>query len=151
MDCIIHGVAKSRTWLSDFHFTTSTTWEAHIMHEQTEAQDWYKYFLQGHSWWAAQLFFTPSILWLQILGSSCSDILPRLQCIVLQIPLPFGSGLWWRALCRVTHMSMTLHCQPQPPSMLRLLKSDFQKYSLPSGWLKEVKRQFSVFMTLTFG
>ena len=24
-DCIIHGVAKSRTWLSDFHFQTTTT------------------------------------------------------------------------------------------------------------------------------
>ena len=22
MDCIVHGVAKSRTWLSDFHFTS---------------------------------------------------------------------------------------------------------------------------------
>ena len=22
MDCIVHGIAKSQTWLSDFHFTT---------------------------------------------------------------------------------------------------------------------------------
>ena len=52
MDCIIHGVIKSQTQLSDFHFTslmslmspaltrefvaTSTTWEDHtepILHE----------------------------------------------------------------------------------------------------------------------
>ena len=151
MDCTALEVAKSRTWLSDFHFTTGATWEAHVTHKQTEAQDWCKYLLQGHSWWAAQLFLTPSVLWRQTLGSSCPDIPPRLQCIVLQISLPFGSGLWWGALCQVIHMSMTLHCQPQPPSMLRPLKPDFQKYPLPSGWLKEVKRQFSVFMTPTFG
>ena len=24
MDCIVHGVTKSQTWLSDFHFTSST-------------------------------------------------------------------------------------------------------------------------------
>ena len=28
MDCIVHGVAKSQIRLSDFHFTTSATWEA---------------------------------------------------------------------------------------------------------------------------
>ena len=42
--------SQSRTRLSDFHFTTGANWEAHIMHKQTEAQDWCKYFLQGHSW-----------------------------------------------------------------------------------------------------
>ena len=32
MDCIAHGVAKSQTRLSDFHFfTTSATWEAHLV------------------------------------------------------------------------------------------------------------------------
>jgi len=28
MDCIVHRVKNSRTWLSDFHFLGSTSWKA---------------------------------------------------------------------------------------------------------------------------
>ena len=33
MDCIVHGVAKSRTQLSDFHFHFSICWESEFCKE----------------------------------------------------------------------------------------------------------------------
>ena len=35
MDCIVHGVAKSQTRLSDFHFTF-TDWLAQVLNESRE-------------------------------------------------------------------------------------------------------------------
>ena len=36
MDCIVHGVAKSQTWLNDFHFTS-----LHFIEWNTLSFDWY--------------------------------------------------------------------------------------------------------------
>ena len=33
MDCIVHGVAKSRTWLSNFHFWIASRWNQSILKE----------------------------------------------------------------------------------------------------------------------
>ena len=35
MDCIVHGVAKNETWLSDFHFTSGNTTLNHSWKEST--------------------------------------------------------------------------------------------------------------------
>ena len=108
------------------------------------------FFLRGHSWWAAQLFFTPSFVWLQILCSSGSDILPRLQCIVLQISFPAGRA------CDGELSAKSLTCQWHSTAslsrpVLRHLKPDFQKYSLPSGWLKKSKGSFRFLWHLPLG
>ena len=48
MDCIVHGVAKSRTWLSNFHFTSNSLWPCFLnKHIPTWLAYWENRFLAG--------------------------------------------------------------------------------------------------------
>ena len=42
MDCIVHGVAKSRTWLSDFHFTSLHFTSLHFYLTYLEQNPWFQ-------------------------------------------------------------------------------------------------------------
>ena len=57
MDCIVHGVTKSRTQLSDFHFHSHqltfppTVWESSLVSTASPASDTCRLFDDGHSDW----------------------------------------------------------------------------------------------------
>ena len=56
MDCIVHGVAKSRTWLSDFHFTSLFSYNRNILSRSFQA--WFS----GSRLWGLRVSFSLTFL-----------------------------------------------------------------------------------------
>ena len=144
MDSIVHGVAKSWTQLSDFHFTSLASSGCLLRNTVHNLGAFGLYLLlQSLLWWPVQYRFPP-VSWIQLLRECCA-----LHCKSFPLSASWGrgsgdgpSGIAWltcRGQCfeeKNLGLSPRLHCAP------KLFPCHEHENESPQGIMRTNKTKF---------
>ena len=134
MDCIIHGVAKSQTWLSEFHFL----WEGFICGNRLKASVTGGFLQKGFDLHVPHIWISTRIPWTILIVSIGTPKLNEGRDVIANSQnCDFWIIQWLRwALKEIAKYFSKWQCHSaSPPATCEKAHNDSKYYRLPFSWI----------------